>query len=526
MSVKRRFIALFTVIVSLFLAVTCYADENMALSQIYTWDKYADVFLTQAMNGESLSCKVSNQTAEVVDSGLLADKGVTVKTTILIDSSTSVPSEMRERIKDYINQIIGDKSENEQYKIVSFGIDTTVLQDFTSDRYDLAVAAEKIEFTQNQSRIYDAIYNTIPEVGVADGEPYYYRTIVITDGADVSSGGITVEEVFLKLQQYTYPINVLEVSKEPKKEPDKNLSAITRISGGNHALFMPDTDLNSIEAAFSTDNIFWVRIAVPDTLLDGSIRQFDISDGMGGIQVDSKVPVFGSPEISVGQTEPDISGENVDDLEEQTEETTAAITTAPQSEGSGSADYTMLIIIAAAVVVLIAVVLVVVLIVTKSKGKKQVASIDKHINTNQPISSDKTEFLNGIDFEEVSGNNSAGTSRIRLHNANAPAQVWNVELNGSVMIGRETGCQICIEEKSISRQQCRIYKDAGGSILVENISHSNITLLNGEPLSFARKIVDGDQLRCGRLTLVVDSLHGGSAGGSDDINKLTQFVSV
>ena len=129
---------------------------------------------------------------------------------------------MREKIMALIELLIAGISKNEQYRLVAFGEQLSVLQDFTSDRYDLAVAAEKMEFTGMQSKIYDAVYNTIPKIQPIDGNPCYYRTILITDGIDDTASGITKEELYLRLQAEHYPVDVIAVSAAKQAEPTKN----------------------------------------------------------------------------------------------------------------------------------------------------------------------------------------------------------------------------------------------------------------------------------------------------------------
>jgi pSer/pThr/pTyr-binding forkhead associated (FHA) protein len=81
-----------------------------------------------------------------------------------------------------------------------------------------------------------------------------------------------------------------------------------------------------------------------------------------------------------------------------------------------------------------------------------------------------------------------------------------------------------VPDGSVSRQQCRIYVD--GAAAVENLSSSNITRLNGEPLYDPASLKAGDELRCGRVTLVVDSLQSAGYSGMDDLNRGTVFINV
>ena len=113
---------------------------------------------------------------------------------------------------------------------------------------------------------------------------------------------------------------------------------------------------------------------------------------------------------------------------------------------------------------------------------------------------------------------------IRLHNTKDLTQVWEVSLAEEVTIGRDPSCQVCISEKSVARQQCKIYMN--GAAIVENVSRTNITQLNGEVLNAPAEISWGDRLTCGRVTLSVEALvpfHSSDGGG---LNMMTEFANV
>ena len=92
---------------------------------------------------------------------------------------------------------------------------------------------------------------------------------------------------------------------------------------------------------------------------------------------------------------------------------------------------------------------------------------------------------------------------IALRNVNNPTQVWTARLDGDVVIGRHSSSQICLAEPSVSRTQCKVYL-VGNTMTIENLSQSNITLLNDEPITLPTPLKQGDKIRCGRLVLLVE----------------------
>lgn len=214
-----KFKRLFTFFVGTCLAVLIteamvFASTNVTLSQAQINGKNIDLYLSTELDESTLSVKVANQSAEVFDSGTISNKEVTIRSTVLVDVSTSVPYAARDKVLEFIGYKIENIAKNEEMKIVTLSDQIKVLQDFTSDRYDLEKSVENIAYTGQESAIYDAIYNTIPKTESGNEDPCFYHTIVITDGIDYSAQGITKEELYMRLQAETYPIDVVCVSSE------------------------------------------------------------------------------------------------------------------------------------------------------------------------------------------------------------------------------------------------------------------------------------------------------------------------
>jgi hypothetical protein len=94
---------------------------------------------------------------------------------------------------------------------------------------------------------------------------------------------------------------------------------------------------------------------------------------------------------------------------------------------------------------------------------------------------------------------------IRINNADNAGQMWEKSLMTDIRIGRDVGCSIHLTDKSVSRSHCRIY--ANGFALIENLSKTNTTNLNGMKLIIPTALNLGDKIECGRVTLTVNSLY-------------------
>ncbi len=291
MNIQKLISVFVAMLTTTMLFTTAYASESSALAQAYMSEKNLDMFTNISFEEESLQVKAANRKAEIVECGNFSDENISVCTTLLVDVSPSIPTAVRYKIMDYINMTIENLSSNEQLRIITFDAKINILQDFTSDRYDLDKAAENIKFNGTQSAVYDAVYNTIPDIQQQNDRPCFYRTILVTDGADRTNQGATKEELFLKLQANTYPIDVICAGAKKPNVQNKDLSALTRISNGRYFELYPGTDISKLFSEISVDNYFWIRAELPVELLDGSTRQIDLSDGTNSETFDIKMSV-------------------------------------------------------------------------------------------------------------------------------------------------------------------------------------------------------------------------------------------
>ena len=176
--------------------------------------------------------------------------------------------------------------------------------------------------------------------------------------------------------------------------------------------------------------------------------------------------------------------------------------------------------VAAAVILLIGIIVFIAVGGKKKKGK----TAGKADETKTGVSTGG----NYGDTEILGGNVPKGTDGsacIRIRDASHPEQVWSLSLSDTIAVGRVTDCQICVADESVSRKQCLIYL-VDNIPTIENKSNSNITRLNGDQLNVPRPLKAGDKIKCGRVTLIVDSFYRGTGGEKGPLNKDTRFVNV
>ena len=489
---KVRFAFAAALIAALFLRSEAYASTNITLTEAYMNEETLDLFTNDSFEEDGLTIKVANREADIINYGTIYTENISVRTTILLDISTSMPAAARDKVTEYINLKIKDLSGNEQLRIVTFGAQLNVLQDFTSDRYDLDKAVGSIKFIGYESEVYDAVYNTIPDIVPLNGQPCFYRTIVITDGVDSAVEGVTKEELFMKLQSQTYPLDVVCVSGAKPAAQNKDLSALARISSGRYFDCFPDVDLNDLSYDSSVSDYFWIRAEVPAALLDGSTRQVDISDGTNSISFDMKMSVVDAPIETPPASQPSSVSQPV-----STSSSSLPVSSVPDDEGF---PVTLILIIGGAAAAAAVAAVIVVVIVNKKKKKAQQVQAAQ---TSDPIGNSRVKVESTEIVMEHEGREHYS---IKISNTANQTDNWILDVFSDIIIGRAETCAIIIDDKSVSREQCKIAASKNG-LAISNLSTSNKTKLNGTVLATEILLHPADNIHFGRVTLRVDYIQ-------------------
>ncbi len=89
----------------------------------------------------------------------------------------------------------------------------------------------------------------------------------------------------------------------------------------------------------------------------------------------------------------------------------------------------------------------------------------------------------------------------RLHDTGLKVKE-SYPLSGDDTIGRDSDCEISVDDTFMSHRHARIFKEKDGYYL-EDLESTNGTLLNGKPLEEdAVELLDGDRLCIGQLEFV------------------------
>ena len=546
------------------------SDVSISQASVGERERSLDMFITGYLDPRRLSCQISGQTAEIDGYAYLADSDACIRTTILVDVSEAVPPERREKTKSFLDTVIMQIGKNEQYKIVAVGDTVSVLNDFSADKFELAKSISELAFNATNNVIYDAINDSIPDVRPIGGSPCYHRIIVISADIDNTISDFTKDALHHKLSILPYPnaapIIAIEIRSDQLTARDTEMRTLAQISGGKYFVLNAGVKITDLSSYLLVDDLFWIRARIPDALCDGLSRQVDIvdiTDEDVALQFNIKMPVAvpqapaltptpsPTPSPSPSPTSVPVTTSGKVSTPSPKPGTTPTSSTPdpiggvqtpmPTSETLDPSPtpipkepnvFVLALFGGAGVGVAITVTVISFNAIVQAKKKKKASRNRESEPTPNPMLKPMLKpepLIQGVDtsLDATTGafiDFTKYANCIRLRNVDVADQIWEIPFTDDIFIGRDESCQVCIAEISVARNQCKIYLD--NAAYVENLSKTNITRLNGKILDAPAEIKTGDLIKCGRVTLAVDSLAIPDAGGAGDPSGKTVFINL
>lgn len=78
-----------------------------------------------------------------------------------------------------------------------------------------------------------------------------------------------------------------------------------------------------------------------------------------------------------------------------------------------------------------------------------------------------------------------------------------------ITIGRDPDCEFLIDDRTVSNRHAQ-FSFHHNQWWLEDLGSTNGTMLNGQPLTEAVVLIDGDQVQCGQVSMEVSIAQGGS----------------
>lgn len=487
--------------------LTVHAEGDAGVMETCTGEDRVTVYVKGASeNLSDISVQIGTSTGEASSAGRLTEQDVSMRTIVMIDNSISITQENREKIADFLQNLIADRDAKEEIAITVFSEDVTWLTEYTSDYSTLKQAVDGIEYQDQETYLTDVLYDLISTTYLQDEEDVYRRIIVVSDGVDNKSLGYTKEELYSLLKENPYPIYSIGCVNGKNNEQLENMFALSRMTSAQSFL-MDDVEntLDITDTLKADRDIVKLDIIPASEAMDGSRKTVRIS------YTDQGSAVTLSTEVTMPQ-QTQAAAEPEPEPEVEEEPPAEPQPPAPQEEtNSDNSRKTAVLIAVFCFVVLAAVVIIIVLIVLKKKRKKaQFEPIDDNIlqelERGFEPSDERTELVQtnvpNDDERTYMIWNNRNTYHVVLTDIHSMAKTFQVPLERSVTIGRRQGmCDIVLDyEKSVSGKHCEI-SVRDGKFYLKDLQSANGTYVNGSKVLSETEIFSGNVIKLGRLEM-------------------------
>ncbi len=474
---------------------TAYAAEGRLMQVSVDGGKMISyIECNEAVN--SADAQIAQYPCENVE--IMAAGDISMHTVILLDNSLSISEDNRIKIKDILKSYMQGLPENETVSLAVFGEEIQFLAEKQNAADAMVSLIDGIEFHDQDTYLTDYLFQAV-EMTKSDTE--YTRFIVISDGVDNNSIGITRDELNSKLKETTRPVYTIGHIYKDNSEELKNMFALSRITGGEEFLI---EDFENIQLLIGSlhdfSNIYSIKMDIPETVMDGGNRHFllNIHTGQGDREVTGEVSMpFALVEEEEPEPEQEPEPESLPEPEPEPEpeptpeqEPEPLPEPEPEPSGVGMDKIAGLALLAAAVIVLF--------YYKKkkngdggNKAKKKKPAVPEAVSE-EIQEKDETMFL-------------GGRYLLVLRDRTNPGKIFRYPLDGHVVIGRNIDIvQIAVDyNRTVSGQHCEFYMK-NNRCFIRDMNSINHTYLEGKMINGEHEILSGNTVRIGEVEFSVE----------------------
>lgn len=485
--------------------MTVYAAQDADIMETYTGEDFFSVYVKGASKDlTDVAVQIGTSTGEPAAVEPITEQDVSMRTLVMLDNSMSIRQDDREKIADFLQNLISDRDAKEEMAITVFSEDITWLTEYTGDYSTLKQAVDGIEYQDQETYLTDVLYDLLTTEYLADGEDVYRRIIVVSDGVDNKSLGYTKEELYSLLKETAYPIYTVGCVNGKNEEELENMFALSRMTSAQSFL-MDDVEntLDITDVLKADRDIVRLEIIPAPEAMDGSRKAVKISYTDQGSRIDLSADIMMPQQIQVMVEEPEPEPEHEPEPPAEPEEVV------PEEDNDDFMKMAVLIAIFCFVVVAAVVIVIILIILKKKRNKVQFESIDDNILQELERSfepDEKTELVH-TNMPDDDGRtymiwNNRNTYHIILTDIHSMAKTFQVPLERSVIVGRKQGmCDIVLDyEKSVSGKHCEI-SVRDGKFYIKDLQSANGTYVNGSKILADTEVFSGNIIKLGRLEL-------------------------
>lgn len=201
---------------------------------------------------------------------------------LIIDNSGSM-RDKRQKVEAAAVRLVKSSKRNDEVFVVNFNDDAYLDVPFTSEISKLEEGVARID-SRGGTAMRDAISMSIDHLK-AEGKKDKKVLLVVTDGNDTASIGITLEKLVEKAQKsgvLLYAIGILgEEDRREAKKAKRAIDSLTKAAGG--ASYYPDSasEVEQIADQVANDirNQYVIAYSPSNQELDGTYRQIKVTAG-------------------------------------------------------------------------------------------------------------------------------------------------------------------------------------------------------------------------------------------------------
>lgn len=498
------------------------AAQDYELLQVDTDGNQIVTYIEGDTEVEGIECQIGMIPCEEIEIATMAGEPFPFHTIILVDNSLSITQENKDKAFQFLQTYIQDQNDNELVSVAVYGEDIDFLIKKSGDVQALQDAIDSIQQYDRDTYLTDVMYDVLDTL--EEGE--YTRFIVISDGVDNKSIGITKEELTSKLKEHSHPIYALGHVYKNNETQLEDMFALSRATNGKEFLLDEVEDMASVAAELkNVQNLMCIRAAIPDELQDGSSKSMllTITNAAGKHEIKAQIDLPFS--LRETETEPDIQPESEPDPEpEPTPEPEPVIepepepvvepVEVPEAEKTGGSN---MITILGVVVLILAVAA---LLFINKKGKKR-----DNQDTREKKNPEKKIEIPGKESESKVQQPSLPVPEITptpdpdmtvvldrryllvLRDIQNPDRIFKYPLDDKVVIGRNVDkVDIAIDYNlTVSGQHCEIFVK-NQRFYIRDLNSSNKTCLNGSVLKSEAEIFSGSLIKVGEVEFSVEMI--------------------
>ncbi|MCI8398128.1 MAG: VWA domain-containing protein [Oscillibacter sp.] len=441
------------------------------------------------------TCQVGSAEAEVKSVTPLRELETPVETIVLLDNSLSIQKSERPVIKELLGDLIANRMEGERYTFATISDQVNYLCNGVSDYASLKTLVEGLEFKDQRTQLADGLYAVLDSLKQSD-EGTLRRVLLIADGVDNKQVGYTQSELAALIQELGYPLYTVGCTNQSASATEElqNLFALSRLTPGA-SYYLPEVQqtMDIVSGVTAWNSAVQLVIQLPAEVCDGMPKALRAVGGDGSVYTaELKMPLAAPAEQETPPTPAPAPAP-------------APEVPAPQpvEEPAPKGDSLPLILIGGVAVLAVAIIAALLLLRKKKDDERIVEEPEAIPPVEAPAETEIVPGDSGDPGKTEGIFDAAPSTRLVFQDLDTPSRRIETALKDTILVGRDGSvCQVVFSEASVARQQCRIYRQ-GSWIMVENLSKSNITKLDGRPVTEPRELVSGSTLKMGRVQVRV-----------------------